>query len=95
MPKAKFFYGIQPTKNENFYRVTKFTEDLEPQGSYDTPNSEVKGRGAWCSCPSSKMPCKHTIMVDKWLRIGAPQNVLYEPISGEFMDSLINTDLLG
>jgi len=92
--KAKIFYGIKPTQNENFYRVTKFSEDLEPLDSYDTPNMEVKGRGAWCSCPSHKIPCKHTLMVDKWIKCGQPQNVMYEPISGEFMDSLINTNLL-
>lgn len=84
--KRLHYYRFHPV--EGGFRVSKLDEDFEFQGSY-TVTLGFNAKQHRCDCPAYKRPCKHVTMVKKHLANGAPASVVFNGVSGEFEECLM------
>ncbi len=60
------------------FTVAKFDGKDEPIEVYDVLDEH-------CNCPSPKVPCKHVIMLRKWLKLDIPANYYFDADKDTFV----------
>lgn len=69
------------------FEVAKFGDRNAPEDVYDI----VSGH---CNCPSPKSPCKHVLMLRRWLKLDHPEDFYFDITTDAFVKHRFTGDIM-